>query len=447
MVSTEIFLQGMGVIYFIAFLSLWRELSGLYGSNGIVPIKDKIEMIKRAKFPFFKGPTIFRFNSSDLFLQSTVIVALSLSVVTLFGYLFPLTLLILFLIYLSFMTVGSPFLDFQWDSLLLEMGFYAFIFSLGPSFQKPMIWVFYLLLFRLMFCSGVVKCLAKDNLWRTLKAMSYHFESQPLPNMPAYFMHQMSKRWHAITNIFVVGFELVVPFLIFFGQESRFIAFFLITGFQWLIMFTGNFAFFNLLSCLLAFTLIMNPPSDYNLVALGIALLLGALNIWMILDLFFPQLYPVTLFSHLHRWGILHGYGLFATMTKGRYEIIIEGSFDEEEWTPYEFHYKPQALDIPPAQIAPFQPRLEWQLWFIPTTPWNQVGWFVRLLERLLQGSPSVKGLFKNNPFPLDPPKYVRALLYSYKFTDYKTWRSTGHFWKKEFVGVYTPPIELTSKL
>ena len=144
--------------------------------------------------------------------------------------------------------------------------------------------------------------------------------------------------------------------------------------------------------------------------------------------------------------GNLKRLWLFANMTKGRYEIVIEGSQDGDHWIPYEFYYKPQKLNKAPSQIAPLQPRLDWQLWFIPSVPWRHVGWFVNLLERLLEGSKPVTALFKHNPFPDTPPKFVRALIYAYKFTDLKTCKQTGNFWTKTFKGAYTPPIQLTDR-
>lgn len=157
--------------------------------------------------------------------------------------------------------------------------------------------------------------------------------------------------------------------------------------------------------------------------------------------LFYPFKDLTPLFNLLAKWGLVNNYGLFANMTKGRYEIVIEGSDDAEEWQEYEFFTKPQDTSKLPSQIAPLQPRVEWQLWFIPLVPWKHVGWFARLLEHLLKGTPAILSLFKTNPFDGAPPKHVRAVIYNYSFTDFKTWLKTGHAWERTYVGIYTPPI------
>ena len=446
MAPTELFLRGMGIVYFLAFFSLWRELLGLYGSKGIVPIREFIQRLKRIRYPIWKMPTLFWIASSDAFLQTTAIVSMVLSVFVVLGALTPFALLLLWFFYLSFYTTGEPFLNFQWDGLLLECGFYAFLISLGPSFEAPMTWVLYFLLFRLMFSSAVVKWLAVTDYWRTRRAMDYHYESQPLPNIFAYFMHQQP-RWFSSFSVYVVFFiEGVVPFLIFFGPQARLVAFIILLTFQWILILTGNFAFFNLLAIALCIPL-LGLPSDLNdPFAWIVAIFLIAMNTLLALSPFISFKFFRNIFSFMNDYGLMASYGLFANMTKGRHEIIIEGSADGDAWIPYEFHHKPQKLDAYPTQVAPLQPRLEWQLWFIPSIPWNHVSWFVVLLERLLEGSKPVASLFKANPFPDRPPKYVRALIFAYKFTDLKTWRATGNYWQRTFLGAYTPPIQLNEK-
>lgn len=446
MTPSDLFLRGMGLIYFIAFFSLWRELLGLYGSKGIVPIAQFMSRLKNAKYTFWKAPTLFWISSSDSFLQTISILGMIFAGLTVLGAFTPGTLFILWLLYLSFCTVGSPFLDFQWDRLLLESGFYAFLYACGPLFQAPMTWVLYLLMFRLMVSSGIVKLLAITDHWRTARAMDYHYESQPLPNTPAYFMHQQP-RWFSTLSVYgMLFFELIVPWLIFGGESARHLAFILLFLFQWVLIFTGNFAFFNFLTIILCLPLLEMPADPLNPVTWALASFFIVMNLLILLHYFFPILLPARVYSWMGTWGLISSYGLFANMTKGRHEIIIEGSDDANHWIPYEFFYKPQVMDQMPTQIAPLQPRLEWQLWFIPSVPWRQVGWFVNLLERLLEGSKPVSALFKHNPFQDSPPKYVRALLYSYKFTDLATWKKTRCCWTRTFLGAYTPPIHLAEK-
>lgn len=446
MIPTEYLLRGLGVVYFIAFFSLWRELFALYGSDGIVPVKETLTLLKNARYNFWKLPTIFWISASNTFLQGVVIAGLSLSVMVMFNFLTPFCLFFLWLFYLSFVHVGAPFMNFQWDYLLVEVGFYAFLFSLTPDLEAPMTYVFWILLFRLMFSSMSVKLQAYTPYWRKLTAMDYHYESQPLPNILAYFMHHQGKWFAQFSCIAVFLIEGLAPFLIFMGEEARIYAFIILVLFQWLILLTGNYAFFNILTLLLCLTLLFTsfPPTEPIFWAIGGVFFL--LNLLSIVKLFYNISFISKIFNFLGNWGLLNPYGLFANMTKGRYEIIIEGSDDEESWKEYEFFIKPQDLKTPPCQIAPLQPRLEWQLWFIPSVPWNHVGWFKNFLVKVLEGSPSVLSLFKYNPFKGSPPKYVRAMIYSYKFTDLKTWKGSGTYWERTFVGVYTPPINLRDK-
>jgi hypothetical protein len=145
----------------------------------------------------------------------------------------------------------------------------------------------------------------------------------------------------------------------------------------------------------------------------------------------------------LERWHVVDAYGLFAVMTKERPEIIIEGSDDGETWRAYEFRYKPGALGRAPAWVAPYQPRLDWQMWFAAQSDYRQTPWFVNLTLRLLQGSPDVLALFRNNPFPDRPPLAIRAVLSDYHFTTFAERRSNGNWWTREELREYLPAVSL----
>ena len=115
---------------------------------------------------------------------------------------------------------------------------------------------------------------------------------------------------------------------------------------------------------------------------------------------------------------IVNPYGLFATTTTTRPVIVIEGSDDNKAWREYALPYLPGPVDRAPAWSIPYQPRLDWQLWFAAYGSAAQNRWIERLLQRLLEGSPDVLVLFSETPFGARPPKYVRALLYDYRFAD-----------------------------
>ena len=139
----------------------------------------------------------------------------------------------------------------------------------------------------------------------------------------------------------------------------------------------------------------------------------------------------------------LNNYGLFAVMTRPRYEIIVDGSNDGQTWKPYEFKYKPGRVGRRPGFVAPFQPRLDWQMWFAALGTWRDNPWFISFCVRLLQGSPQVLSLLDGNPFPEKPPEYVRARLYEYHFTTPVERRKTGDWWRRELKGEYLPAISL----
>ena len=149
------------------------------------------------------------------------------------------------------------------------------------------------------------------------------------------------------------------------------------------------------------------------------------------------------LYGWTQPWRTFNGYGLFAVMTPKRPEIIVQGSDDGRNWRDYVFKYKPGDLRRAPGFVAPYQPRLDWQLWFAALGGPRTNPWFYHFEYCLLQNSPSVLALLGPNPFPKSPPKYVRALLYEYHFTDRATRRGTDAWWRRELKGLYAPPLSL----
>jgi hypothetical protein len=146
----------------------------------------------------------------------------------------------------------------------------------------------------------------------------------------------------------------------------------------------------------------------------------------------------------LEPFRIANQYGLFAVMTRGRYEIEFQGSNDGVNWIAYEFRNKPQALDQAPRIYAPYQPRFDWNLWFASLGTWRENEIVPLTEERLLLGDNDVLGLFRGNPFPQLPPRYVRAVLWQYWFTSMDEKRSTGDWWRRESLGLYAPELTLT---
>ncbi|MFM8363907.1 MAG: lipase maturation factor family protein, partial [Verrucomicrobiota bacterium] len=353
---------------------------------------------------------------------------------------------------------------FQWDSLLIETGFLAIFLApwrlrpdrLAAAPPRLARFVDVVLLFRLMFCSGVVKLSSGDPVWANLEALQFHFFTQPLPNPLAWFAHQLpiDLLQAACALMFVI--ELVLPFAFFLPRNPRLVAAAATIALQIGIALTGNYAFFNLLTVALCLLLLddrtwpkflqKNPtPAVFvtrwiRTPVLAAILILSVIPLVSSFRTMPPFLAPLAeAHSRLAPFRTVNGYGLFAVMTTTRREILIQGSHDGLDWKTYEFHWKPGPLDRPLPIVAPYQPRLDWQMWFAALGRIENNPWFQSLLLRLLQGSPEVLALLKTNPFPDAPPKYLRALSDNYTFTRFgeKAW------WRAEPAAIYCPEVSL----
>ena len=450
-----LFLRALAVIYLIAFVSFGIQATGLIGSHGILPAIRYLQAVSRGLgvSGYWTVPTIFWLNSSDAFLKIVCGAGAAVSIVLLLGFLERAALVCLFALYLSLCTASQDFMSFQWDMLLLEAGFLAIF--LGRS--RVIVWLFRWLLFRLMFLSGAVKLLSHDPAWRGLTAMSFHYETQPLPTPVAWYAHQLPFWFQRASTAMVFVIELLVPFLLLGPRRIRFFGVRWILFLQILIFITGNYTFFNLLAialCVFVFddaafpklTITARKAVTPNRVAIAVATLILALGLALFCATFFDFVPPPgdALLRLASPFGIVNSYGLFAVMTTRRPEIIVQGSNDGVNWLDYEFKYKPGDLHAPPRWVAPYQPRLDWQMWFAALAPnYRGAPWFVSYMVRLLQASPDVLGLMAKNPFPDAPPKYVRAELFDYKFTDFQTRKHTGQWWRRDPAGLYLPSISL----
>ena len=409
------FLRGMGFVYFIAFASLGVQILGLIGSNGILPTQSGV---------------------SDSMLQLLCWGGVVSSVLVTFGVLPALFLFLNWVFYLSLVHLCGPFLSFQWDALLLEAGFLA-IFLVPQSVVIR--FLLKLLLFRLMFFSGFVKLAFGDPVWKNLTAMQFYYETQPLPPWTAWYAHHGSASFHTASCLFVFAVELIVPFFIFFPERIRHVAAAILICLQLLIISTGNYCFFNLLTLLLCLLLLEDSAWRKKLKspkardwpwpitgAVGVVVILMTFGALRVLE-------PLKLVNR---------YGLFANMTTERPEIILEGSEDGKNWLTYDFKYKVGDIQRKPVFVAPYQPRLDWQMWFAALGSHKQNGWFIRLGEKILEGSPDVLRLLEKNPFPDRPPRYLRALVYDYHFTNPAERKETGAWWRRELKGLYCPVLE-----
>ena len=474
-----LFLRALGAVYLVAFLSLWVQIAGLIGSRGILPAATLLEWVGARTGPerYRLLPTLFWLHPTDGFLHFLCGGGAVLAVLLMVG-IAPLPVLVLlWVFYLSLVTVGQDFLGFQWDGLLLETGLLAvFIAPLGlrpqPATESPVprpaLWLLRWLLFRLMLTSGLVKLKSGDPLWRGLTALRVHYETQPLPTWIGWLAHQLPARAHTVSTALMFVVELLVPFLIFGPRPLRLIAFAAFVGLQAMIAATGNYGFFNLLTVVLCLLLLDDgvfparlrewmgtPAADApwtswsSLAVIPLALVVAVTSAIQIagaggLQVSWPR--PmVALYRGLAPLRTFNPYGLFAVMTPTRPEVIIEGSRDGTTWEAYEFRYKPGRLDARPRFVAPHMPRLDWQMWFAALGQCEDSPWFQGLLERLAENSPPVTGLLAHNPFADRPPRYIRSTLYDYHFTDVKTWRADGRWWRRTPIGSFCPTVAVTS--
>jgi len=496
------FLRALGMIYLIAFVSLWVQVDGLIGSDGVSPLNQLLPAVRAqlGRDAYALLPTLCWFNSSNAFLHLLCGGGVVLSLLLIFGIAPALSLAALFAFYLSLTIAGQTFLSFQWDVLLLETGFLSIFLAPWRLWPRELMWrqaspapgtaspvsragLFLLkfLLSKLMLMSGVVKLTSGDDSWgwvnhsfhwSALTALDYHYWSQPLPTVFGWWADKSPEWFKHFSVAFCLGVEIIVPFFIWAPRRPRLIAAGLIIFLQLAIAVTGNYCFFNLLTIALCLLLIddaavfrmerraspasqeFRPPSTKSIIdrllmycAIVVVIVTLPINAWLIFSAFKPRTRPpyalATVYEQLEAFRIVNGYGLFRVMTKDRCEIVLEGSAEGVEWLPYEFKWKPGDVKRAPGWCAPHQPRLDWQMWFAALERPQENPWLVGLIVRLLQGSQDVNRLLAYNPFPDKPPRYIRAMFYRYRFTTVSELRQTGAWWKRQELREYLPTVSL----
>jgi predicted DCC family thiol-disulfide oxidoreductase YuxK len=466
--TSWLFLRAFGLIYLAAFISFGIEALGLIGSHGIIPLPELIDAathqigIER----YWLLPMLFWLNASDPAIQILCLTGAGFSVLLIFNVLPRLSLIMLYLLYLSLCCAGQSFMSFQWDMLLLETGILAFFLLRS---QILGIWLLRWLLFRFMFVSGMVKIMSGEPAWQNLSTLSYYFLTEPLPTPLAWFASHLPQTLLATCTAATLFIELVTPFLIFFPRRLRFIAAFSILLLQSTILITGNYNFFNLLTMLLCLSLFDDAAlkkiipekisrlipqkiyitSRYKITVLitwmfvSLTILLSVVGFNLRFGFTSPSVPTIWIYNSVAPLRIVNTYGPFSVITKERNEIIIEGSDDSINWREYTFKYKPGDVNRPPLWNIPLQPRLDWQLWFAALDTANNTPWFGRFIQRLLENSPDVIALLESNPFPNKPPLYIRAEFYDYQFTSSEEKAKTGAWWKRELIGFYFPQVYL----
>jgi len=459
-------------IYLIAFMVVLRQFKPLLGENGLLPVPA---FLKRASFR--EAPSLFQWRYSDRLLTAIGWTGLALSAAALAGFTDVLPYwagvifwLALWFLYLSIVNVGQKFYGFGWESMLLEAGF--FIAFLGPAgMQTPAIPVLILrwMLFRTELGAGLIK-LRHDSCWRDLTCLYYHHETQPLPNPLSWFFHRQPKAIHRFGVVFSHFVQVIVPFGLLAPQPVASTAGSFAMFHQFLLIVSGNYSWLNWLTFALGFSALddavlgrLMPISPFHLAARPmyvdiILYLLAAGTVWLSIK---PTL---NLFSRnqmmnysYNRYHLVNTYGAFGSVTRERYEIVIEATDapilgEQTEWREYEFKGKPGDLRRMPPQIAPYHLRLDWLMWFLPFSVTVYTGglyvpgfelWFLNFIRKLLENDSQTVSLLRRSPFPNSRPTFIRAIFYHYRYTDLRQFKETHEWWKRELVGTYLPPISL----
>ena len=483
------FLRLLGLTYLFAFVSLASQVIGLVGTEGILPVGQYLYRLEDTygTDAYHLYPTLLWLSSSDGTLILLSWLGALLSVMLILGLAPRAVLAALWISYLSLSIGGQVFLGFQWDSLLLETGLLACLYApsgLWPTLTtepppKPTSrWLLWWLAFRLIFLSGITKLASGDPTWADLTALTYHFETQPLPLWTSWYMHQLPKAFHQLLTIGMFATELVLPFVVLLPMHwvrPRQVAIFGLVLLQAVIGLTGNYGFFSFLSTLLCLALVDDRTwlrilpflvtdrapiaENFHLQSRGWRTTLGAI-LTMLLFVLGGLTFAREISNTLNRAGSpalsfawsdpvigwvqpfrsINGYGLFRVMTVKRPEIVIEASLDGEQWTEWNPRWKPGDLHQRPRLVAPHQPRLDWNLWFAALDPQAENYWLSSLVKTLLANNSSVTALMGESPFPDTAPVFIRLALYDYRFTTLTERAKTGTWWHRQFIRYLTPP-------
>lgn len=462
--AIELFLRLLGLIYLFAYVPFLFQIRGLLGKDGILPVSEYLSQIHRrfGSRRFYYLPTLFWLNSSDVALLSLIWAGIALGGLLMLGVATPVVLLSLYVVHLSLTSAGQDFLGFGWETLLLEITAAACLMTATTPYNTLGWIALNFILFRFHVQAGASKLLSGDPTWRDGTAIAYHYFTQPLPNTIAWYAQKLPMWFHKLSTWITFYAELIVPLAIFSPPWVRLIVAIQMIGLQVTIWLTGNLSYLNHMTVVLSVILLHNrflesllgPAPDVSQASpiiwqWAISACAAAFLFFQVINLinyFFPRRHWYLLLKWISPFHLAHPHQLFSVMTTKRYEIIIEGSRDGFVWHEYAFYYKPGDVAWRPRRISPYQPRLDWQAWFLPFDIFENQGWFQQFIAKLLQGSPTVVKLLKYNPFTEGPPMYIRVLMYDYEFTSGDERARTGHWWKRTLVGTYAPSMRLVNK-
>ena len=460
-IARLLLLRAVGAVYLLGFAVVVNQFRPLLGSNGLLPAPAFLQRVS-----FRAAPSLFHWRYSDGLLLGVGWLGIALSAAVVAGlveqapvWASTLVWLVLWVLYLSVVNIGQTFYGFGWESLLLEAGFYcAFLGTAAVAPPLPVILVLRWLLFRLEFGAGLIK-LRGDQCWRDLTCLYYHHETQPMPNALSWYFHWLPKPLHKVEVAANHVAQLIVPFGLFLPQPFAAVAGAVIVVTQGWLVISGNFSWLNALTIVLALSAFpdgalewlplsgasnLARPKWFGAVVLAFTVFIVVLSYRPARNLLSRNQMMNASFNAYH---LVNTYGAFGSITRDRYEVVIEGTQSEDldaaEWCEYEFKGKPGDVRRRPRQLAPYHLRLDWLMWFAALSPAYAGRWFVPLLNKLLRNDAPTLRLLRHNPFPDAPPKHVRARLYVYRFTTRAERRTTGAWWSRTLVGPYVAPMSL----
>ena len=454
-VVARVFHRALAAIFCVAWLSLGWQVDVLVGSRGLLPAATYLDAARVGGAGLGGLPTIFWLDASDAALRAGIWTGGALSLAALLGIAPRLCTGLATLLYLSYATAARTFLSFQWDNLLLECGALAVFL---PT-DRPVRWIhvlFRLLLFKLYVESGIAKWASHLGDWQDGSAMTFYYETAPLPFWPAWYAHHLPVWWHHLESRAVLVLEMGLPLLAFGPRGGRLLLFAALTGFQLLNLATANYGFFVYLALALHLFLLSDadltsvlrrppgwrppararPPSRGPTLRLAGALLVSAtyvgLSITDALLTFAPL--PAGATATLARvaavatpWRLVNTYHLFGHITRERVEPQFEVESDGS-WRRLALWHKPGDPTRAPDLVAPHQPRVDFQLWFYGLSFENGTPAYVTaLLDRLCHDPAAVQALF-TTPLP-ERPTAVRIAFERYRFSDRAGNEATGAWW------------------
>ena len=451
--------RGLAAIYLIGFAVAFTQFRALCGERGLEPATRVLRATT-----WRRTPSLFHLGYSDARLRALSAAGACIAAALLLGLPqqapLPVTMLAwfaLWVLYLSIVNVGGTFYGFGWETLLLEAGFLAiFLGNASVAPPWPVILGFRWLAFRVEFGAGLIK-LRGDQCWRDLTCMEYHHETQPLPNPLSWFFHHLPRPIHRVEAIGNFVAQLVLPWGLFLPQPLATVAAGLMILTQLYLVVSGNYAWLNWVTIVILASGIADPvvgftgisvpplPTWFGVVVVALTVVVVALSYYPVRNMASRYQAMNASFDPFH---LVNTYGAFGSVSRRRYEVVIEGTADrtpaaDTEWREYAFKAKPGDVRRIAPQVAPYHLRLDWLMWFLPLSPMYGESWFVPFLMALLRGDSQVLGLLRRNPFPDGPPVYVRARLYLYRYTSWAELRRTGAWWTRTPAGDYIGAVRL----